>query len=137
MMRSLCMSLASLLAFAGSVSAAAPPPSDAAIYGTWRNPKGTIEVRTAPCQGGLCGEIVRASPKAVDDARKKGVDTLVGLQLLKDYHRREKDWAGHVYVPDMGRTFSSRIVMIDDRNIRISGCLVGGFLCKSQVWTRV
>lgn len=109
----------------------------AAIYGTWSNPKGTIDVRTAPCGERLCGEIVRASPKAIDDARKKGVNQLVGLQLLQDYKRRSDDWAGRVYVPDMGRTFSSRIAFVGPDQIRISGCLIGGILCKSQVWHRV
>ena len=131
--------LLSLLVFAavlGSLSVDASAGGDA-IYGTWRNPKGSIDVRTAPCSGALCGQIVRANAKAMEDARKKGIDKLVGLQLLQDYHLKDDVWAGRVYVPDMGRTFSSRIAMIGHDQIKISGCLVGGFLCKSQVWTRI
>jgi uncharacterized protein (DUF2147 family) len=107
------------------------------VYGTWRNPSGTIDVRTAPCGDKLCGEIVRAAPKAVADARKKGVDELVGVQLLQDYRPSGDRWAGRVYVPDMGRTFSSRIEQLDGNRLKISGCLIGAMLCKSQVWTRL
>jgi uncharacterized protein (DUF2147 family) len=134
-MKMRAMIVTGVMAFGLASGAAAA--GDTPIYGTWRNPSGTIDVRTAPCGDKLCGEIVRAAPKAVADARKKGVNELIGLQLLRDYSPNGDNWAGRVYVPDMGRTFSSRIEQIDGNRLKISGCLIGGFLCKSQVWTRV
>jgi uncharacterized protein (DUF2147 family) len=108
------------------------------VFGIWRNPHGTIDIRTSPCPTGLCGAIVRASSQAIADAREAGVDKLIGLQLLKDYHQSGSGhWAGRVYVPDMGRSFSSRIDQIASDQLKISGCLWGGWICKSQVWHRV
>lgn len=128
--------LAALL-LAGSGAPAGTVRSDP-IYGTWRNPRGTIDIRTAPCKDGLCGTIVRASPEAVADAKDAGVTTLVGLDLLQDYHRAATGrWAGLVYVPDMGRRFSSHIEQVTPDRLRISGCLWRDWFCKSQLWRRV
>ena len=116
----------------------AAPLSDAVI-GRWANPKGTLAVETGPCaQGGLCGRIVWASARARADARQAGVADLIGTQLLQGYRRVGADsWTGRVYVPDMGRSFASRIRQTSAETLSISGCLVDGFLCKSQVWHRV
>ena len=114
---------------------AAPNP----VLGIWVNPKHTLAVQTAACpNGGLCGAIVRADAEALSDARDAGVPQLIGLQLLQDYHpARGGIWSGRVYVPDMGRSFSSRIEQLSPDALKISGCLVGGFLCKSQIWQRL
>ena len=126
---------AGLLALA-AVSPAAPPTGP---LGTWSNPKGTLAVRTAPCGAGeLCGAIVWAAPRALADAREAGVARLVGLELFQDYRRTGKgSWRGRVYVPDMGRSFSSRIVQTRSDQLTISGCVVAGLFCRSQVWRRV
>lgn len=125
------------LLFAGSAAPAGSVQSDP-IYGVWRNPRGTIDIRTAPCNDGLCGAIVRASPQAVADAKDAGVTTLIGLELLQDYHRAATGrWTGLVYVPDMGRSFSSHIEQVGPDQLRISGCLWRGWVCKSQLWHRI
>lgn len=130
------MALALALA-AGTPAGAAQRPD--AVIGRWSNPKGTLAVQTGPCaDGSLCGQIVWASAQAQADARDAGVAALVGTQLLQGYRPEGRgSWAGRVYVPDMGRSFSSRIRQTSAGTLSISGCLVGGFLCKSQVWHRV
>lgn len=120
--------------------APAAQPGDP-VLGHWANPRGTLAVETAPCRddgGSLCGAIIWASDTAMADAREAGVPRLVGTQLLSGYHRiGQNSWSGTVYIPDMGRSFSSRISQNSPRELKISGCLVGGFLCKSQTWHRV
>jgi len=110
------------------------------VFGKWRNPKGTLAVETTPCRDGgtLCGAIVWASEEAKADAREAGVTSLIGTQLLSGYRRTGTgNWSGTVYIPDMGRSFSSRIKQSSPATLTISGCLIGGFLCKSQVWHRL
>ena len=108
------------------------------VLGVWNNPKGSLAVQTAPCGTNLCGAIVRATDAAQADARDAGIPRLIGLQLLQDYRPAGgRTWAGRVYVPDMGRTFSSRIEQVSADELKISGCLVGGFFCKSQLWHRM
>lgn len=86
----------------------------------------------------MCGTIVWASPVALTDAHDAGVGQLNGVELLQNYRAiGAGEWAGRVYVPDMGHSFSSRIVANGVDSLTISGCLIGRFLCKSQVWHRL
>lgn len=105
--------------------------------GRWVNPDGSVKVETGRCGGKLCGWIVWASPRAIADAAEGGTPKLLGLELLRDYHRVGPGlWRGTVYVPDMGRAFSSRIVQLDKNHLKVSGCILLALLCKSQVWQR-
>jgi uncharacterized protein (DUF2147 family) len=86
----------------------------------------------------MCGTVVWANAKAQADARKGGTAELVGAELFRDFVREnETVWRGKVYVPDIDRTFSGTITMVDPRTLRANGCLIGRIGCKSQVWTRV
>ena len=136
-MKTLVLSLVAL-AIASSAVASPPVQPPAAPYGTWQNPRHSIAVRIAPCGTEICGQIVAATPAALQDARDSGVQKLIGVQLLSDYRQvRRGRWDGTVFVPDMGRSFSSHIVQIQPNTLRISGCLIAGMLCKSQDWTRL
>lgn len=129
--------LTPLFALVASGSAVTALPA-ASVFGTWSNPSGTLAVRTAACGAGLCGSIVWANAKALDDARKAGVTRLIGTELLQNYRPAGPGvWKGRVYVPDMGHSFSSRIVQDRPNQLTISGCLIGGFLCRSQQWRRI
>lgn len=109
-----------------------------ALLGVWQNPKHTVAVQTALCGATLCGTIVAAAPVAVSDAEESGVKRLIGTTLLRDYRKAGSDsWHGMVFVPDMGRTFFSRLTVLSQNELRISGCILGGLLCKSQIWTRL
>ncbi len=129
-----------ILALAGAFTACAMTPASAqsSVDGLWLNPHGSVAVRTGPCGDRLCGWIVWANAEARADAKDSGVDKLDGIELLEDYRPDgEGGWKGTVYVPDMGHRFSSTITQPDARSLRVKGCLIGGFLCKSQVWQRI
>jgi uncharacterized protein (DUF2147 family) len=132
------MIAALLLMLAGAPAGAGMAATSELPIGLWQNPKGTLWVRTAQCGDALCGAIAAATPTAEADARDAGIDRLIGIELLKDYRSIGPDrWAGTVYVPDMGHSFSSRIERLSPDTLKISGCLIGGYLCKSQIWKRV
>jgi uncharacterized protein (DUF2147 family) len=108
------------------------------VEGVWSNPKGTVQVRTGSCGDKLCGWVVWASPKAQDDARKAGAAPLIGTALLRGYRSSgTAQWAGEVFVPDRQASYTSTITLIDSQTLRVSGCILGGLLCKSQLWHRV
>jgi len=121
----------------GGVSARAAPPQTPMVYGVWLSPHKSVKVEAKSCGATLCGSIVWANAEAMSDAKDAGVDKLIGLQLLSGYKKKGPgQWQGHVYVPDMKRTFFSRIEQDGPDRIKISGCILGGLLCKSQTWTR-
>jgi uncharacterized protein (DUF2147 family) len=124
--------LAALLAAAGGGH------GEAGIYGTWANPAGSVIVRTARCGAAVCGRVVWASPKAREDAaRKGGVRQLLGLELLRDYRPvGPHQWEGRAFVPDLGDEFDSEMVQTGPNQIEIEGCRFGGLVCKKQVWHR-
>lgn len=110
--------------------------------GIWTNPHGSVKVQTGPCAQGnagqLCGWVVWAAPQAEADARDGGGERLLGTELLRGYRAAGRGlYRGEVYVPDMGRTFASTIEQRGANDLKISGCILGGLICKSQDWHRV
>lgn len=133
-MRIAALALPLLLLLPVPAVAGPPPPT-----GRWANPRHTIEVSTGLCgRDRMCGKIVWADATALSDARAAKVDSLVGTELLQDYRAETNgEWSGRVYVPDMGRSFASHIRQTAPDELTIAGCLIGHWLCKSQVWHRV
>ena len=127
-----CIAIGNAMPAAATTRALTAQPT-----GLWINPAHSVQVVTATCGTALCGWIAWADRKAVDDARDGGVAQLTGTEILEDCHRLgQGKWQGRVRIPDMGRTFSSTLTLVDADRLKVSGCVLGGFLCKSQVWTR-
>ena len=126
------MMAAPVAAQAGSGAAALPAASG------WRNPKDSVRIRFSPCgQDRMCGIVTWASDKAKADARRGGTDQLVGTNLFRNFKRvAPGEYKGHVFVPDMNRTFSGHMEIKGDSMIG-KGCVLAGLICKQQVWTRI
>ncbi|PZU58018.1 MAG: DUF2147 domain-containing protein [Sphingobium sp.] len=121
---------------ASGVSTGAPAADRS--FGIWRNPSGSVHVRAEPCGKAMCGVVLWANDKAKADAARGGTDPLVGESLFQDFRQEAPDlWRGRVFVPDIGKTFSGTIRVIDANHIEGKGCLIGRVGCRSQIWTRV
>ena len=118
------------MAFAAASQPAGP------IEGHWLNPQRTVLIRLAPCGEAMCGTVTWAAQRA-QQAAKKGADTLVGARLLSDFRPTKNDqWKGKVFVPDLDLRVGGKIQVIDESRLKVSGCVLGGMMCRSQVWTR-
>ena len=107
-------------------------------YGVWRNPHNTVHLEIKDCGPSTCGVVVWASAKAEADARKSGTDTLIGKQLLRDFEAQNNgSLKGRVWVPTLKVTLVGSADIIDPKTMRAKGCVIGNFLCKSQLWTRI
>lgn len=119
------------------MGAASGTVADPAV-GLWSNPKGTLQVRTRRCGAQLCATVVGASAKAQAKAQKAGIAGLIGTELFQNYRPDgDGDWAGTLFVPDKGKRVSSTLATNQGRSVKVSGCLIGRFLCKTQTWTRI
>lgn len=108
------------------------------IYGVWRNPKNTVHVEMKPCGPRVCGYVVWANAKAQEDAREGGTANLIGSQLLREFAPDNSGgWKGKVFVPNRNMTLSGTAKPVTPTSLMARGCLLPGFLCKSQVWTRI
>lgn len=126
------------LGLASSPAVAASAPDNATTYGVWRNPKNSVHLEIKDCGATACGVVVWASAHAKADARKGGSANLVGLQLLRDFAPDKNGaWRGRVFVPDLNMTFAGTAEVLDAKTLKAKGCVLGGILCKSQIWTRV
>ena len=125
------------VAHASTPAMAQASGDDNPVLGIWQNPDGTVSVRTEYCGKNLCGVVVSASAKAQADARRAGVDNLVGEHLLQNFVRVDTTaWSGTAFVPDMNTHVAAHLTLIDPDHLKISGCELGGLVCKSQVWTK-
>lgn len=128
-MRLLAASTALLL-----LTGAQEPP--ASIEGRWKSPGGNSIIDIAPCGASLCGTVAWASEKAKQDSRKT-VEQLVGTQLLTNLAQRSQGrWQGRLFIPDKNMRVTAKLQLAAPGQLKVSGCLAGRALCKSELWSR-
>jgi len=118
--------------------------------GTWLTEGGKSRVRVANCGGALCGTVIwlkdpndrdtgqPVTDKNNADASKRnrpviGVDIMIAM---KPSGAPDK-WAGEVYNPEDGQTYTGSLTVLDGRTVELKGCVFGGLICKGQTWSRV
>ncbi len=133
----LCVVALAALTCLGNAALAQGAPHDT----IWTNPQRSVQVRAelcSPSSQAMCGTVVWASAKAKADARKGSAAPLIGARLFRNFVPEGKSvWRGKVFVPDINKTFSGTITLVDPKTLRAQGCLIGRIGCKSQTWTRV
>lgn len=129
------MALAAMLAVVPAASAGKAAVAEAS---DWRNPSNSVHIRLNPCgEDRMCGTVIWASDKAKADARRGGTQQLVGANLFRDFRRvGPGQYKGRVFVPDLNRTFAGQMKVQGDSMVG-KGCVLGGLICKQQVWKRI
>lgn len=122
------------VALLGAVPAVADPS------GTWLTQSGDTKVRIAPCAAAFCGTIVWQKTPTNDvnnpDPAKRS-RPLVGVQLMSGLTGTGADrYAGKLYNPEDGKTYTGKITMQGPATMKLSGCVLGGLVCKAQTWTK-
>lgn len=132
----IALALAAIMLAAGAI--AQEPGTPSPLSGNWRNPSGSVTIHIGNCGATTCGVVIGATAEAVADARDSGYPGLVGMSLLRGGRAaRSGQWRGTIFVPDMGRSFSAHIDLLDPNHARVTGCLWRDFFCKSQTWQRL
>ena len=128
--------MAEMAALAAALALAAANSFAGSIEGHWMHPEQTVIIRLEPCGEAICGTVTWATERAQRDARK-GVDRLIGAQLLTGFRPNSKGvWKGKIFVPDYDLRVSGKIQPFEANRLKVSGCALGGLLCRTQVWTR-
>ena len=128
-----------LAALALAALATATPALAKAPPGTWQNPKGNVRVQFRDCAGeAICGRVVWASADAQAKTDAAGGGRLVGTDLFQRFAATGRNsWAGSVLIPDIGQSVQGTITQTGPKTLVGEGCLVQGYMCKQQVWTRI
>jgi uncharacterized protein (DUF2147 family) len=133
------------ITLAATLIASATAVQAADVHGIWRSETaddgGFIHVEIAPCAGNAalkCGTIIDAQnvdPAKADPARRA---ELVGKVMIKDMAADSAtEWSdGTIWAPDDDETYASTLELKGDVLI-VSGCVLGGLICRGQDWTRV
>ena len=122
-----------------ALAALSSPASAADVVGTWLAEGGKAQIRIAPCGVAHCGTIVWTKAPAKDgnnpspELRNRN---LIGVQLVSNARQDGADWAGTLYNPTDGRSYTGRIHPRGDE-LEVSGCVLAGLICRTQTWTRV
>ncbi len=71
------------------------------------------------------------------DATKRGrplmgVTIVIGMKPSGAH-----EWSGQVYNAEDGKTYTGHITMQGTNALKLEGCALGGWVCKSQTWSRV
>lgn len=117
------------------------PAQAADIAGEWIVADQTARVRIAPCGDALCGTVSwTKTAGGVDENNPdpaKRTQPLLGLEIIKGMRPvNPTRWEGSVYNSNNGRTYQAALISQGPAAMKIEGCLVGGFLCGGETWTR-
>lgn len=126
-----------LVALAAALTLIAGQAAAASVEGVWRTaPRDNgayIDIEIRPCAGepaNLCGIVVAAYNGAHPD--------VVGKPIIHDMAPAGPNrWAdGEIVRPRRGTKYSSKMALRGNV-LQVSGCVVGGLICRSQDWIRV
>jgi uncharacterized protein (DUF2147 family) len=124
----------SLLALILLALTAAQAPR-APIEGYWKNPIGSAIIAIAPCGNALCGKVVWASERGQREA-SKGSSHVVGTTVLTEMAPSGNRWTGTLFIPDDDVHVPARLQLLGPRQLKLTGCVMAGLFCRSQIWTR-
>ncbi|MBV9433147.1 MAG: DUF2147 domain-containing protein [Hyphomicrobiales bacterium] len=116
--------------------------SAAEATGEWLVEDGDARVRIANCGANLCGSVswIKEGAPSVDvnnpDPAMRSRPLLGSAVLLGLKPSGAAEWTGSLYDAENGRTYTGKLTILDERHIKVAGCVLGGLICESQTWTR-
>ncbi|MDJ1157163.1 DUF2147 domain-containing protein [Chelatococcus sp. SYSU_G07232] len=142
-MRAGMVRLGAMALIAGSLASAGQARAQAQdVIGTWLSESKETRVRVAPCGAALCGTIVWVKGDARDENNPNAAlrtRSLVGVQMMTDIRPSGApgEYAGSLYNYKDGKTYSGRMKVKGGNALELSGCVLGGLICRGQTWSRV
>ncbi len=124
-----------ILAGALTTTAVAQAPE---IVGTYVNESGRTKVRLSECGAGVCGTVVWMK-EPVNDVNNPDVSkrdrSVVGIQAVSLKPAGDGTYAGTLYDTESGKTYSGK-AKFSGQSVELSGCVLGGLVCKGSTWRR-
>lgn len=104
----------------------------AGVEGVWATQKdkngNSGQVRIYKCGSSYCGKLIKTS-----------TGTNVGLVLIKGMKTTDgKNFkGGQIYATDDAKWFKSKMKLQSNSRLKVSGCILGGAVCRGQTWKRL
>jgi len=135
----------SFLLLALSSLATAQTSDNPSVYnGFWVTPNFSSIVEVSDCNDSLCAEIAWlwrvsiAGRQLLDEKNpdsSKRNQSLIGMQLFRQFKPDGNAWRGRIYNPEDGRSYRASIKQISPDVLFLKGCW--GPFCRSQRWRRL
>jgi uncharacterized protein (DUF2147 family) len=128
-------------ALAAAFFALSAPAFAEEATGTWLSQSGETRIRIAPCGAALRGMVVRQKTPSKDannpDPSKQN-RPVVGIQMISGMKQAAAgEYEGQLYNFQDGKTYTGKLKVAGPGSLSLSGCVMGGIICRSQTWTRV
>jgi uncharacterized protein (DUF2147 family) len=119
-----------------------------AIIGQWYTEAHKALVSIYSCDQHYCGRIIwLKEPRNPDGTEKVDVhnpdqrlrrEPIIGLQLVSDFtFEGNKKWTGgKIYDPESGKTYSCKMVLEGDQQLKVRGYIGVPLLGRTEIWTR-
>jgi uncharacterized protein (DUF2147 family) len=117
--------------------------------GVWFTEDNDARVRIYACDQDLCGTVLSLKEPNDPDTGKPRLDklnqdaskrdrTIVGIELMSGLkpNGTPDQWEGSLYNPDDGYTYKGILTVQDLLTLKLQGCVLGGLICKSEIWKR-
>lgn len=125
---------------------AVAPASAGELLGLWLVQDRTAKVHITPCGTALCGAVVWLSEVNDPETGKPKLDKLnsnpqlrsrpiMGVPVLMTLQSSDGvKWAGQIYNPDDGNTYSGTVELLGDTQLKVRACVT--IFCQSETWNR-
>ena len=118
--------------------------AEESIVGYWLAPQSIFEIKN--CDGALCAEIVQifveedVDPKSILDSKNMDPELqsrpLIGINIFEgfngEFDSKNTLKGGRIYNPRDGKSYKSRLRLLDNGNLRVEGCVL--FICDGDEW---
>ena len=118
--------------------------AEESILGYWLAPQSIFEIKN--CDGALCAEIVQifvaegVDPKSILDSKNMDPELqsrpLIGINIFEgfngEFNSKNTLKGGRIYNPRDGKSYKSRLRLLDNGNLRVEGCVL--FICDGDEW---
>ena len=127
--------LAAAFAVMATTAFAADP-----VDGLWKTAPGDtggyLHVTISECGSAICGTIDSAfDADGIQDPEYKNLGKQIIWDMVPERSGRYDD--GKIWAPDRDKTYNSKMTLDGQNKLTVKGCVVGGLICRGQVWTRV
>lgn len=108
------------------------------VSGKWYTENKDSVIEIAPCGAQMCGRVIqvlRPTPDGKPAIDRNNPDPklrnrpILGITLLSGFVDAGGHWAGRIYDPRAGRTYSSTLERLANGLLKVKGCL--GPFCRS------
>ncbi|MFP4313890.1 MAG: DUF2147 domain-containing protein [Alphaproteobacteria bacterium] len=122
----------------------AMPVQSSPLEGLWLTQNERSVIKIESCMQGLCGTVHWITQGGMQRDSKnpdasKSDKPMCGLPILWGFEQdSETKWEdGTIYKADEGKTYSSKLELLDENTLKVRGYVGFSFLGETQQWTRV